>query len=141
MTENNKCFYGAGACYGKGALLMWFHALHSYKKFKQELPVKVKFVIESMHEKQNAGLEQLLHSKKLNFLADVDYIVVNESAWLGEKMPCLTYGAVGKNIYSWFKVLSSMDGQHIYTRRKICSWNGSNYIFIFIPLLRVTKDI
>lgn len=96
LVEKDKTLFGKGVTYGKGSLLCWFHAIQTYRHFKRPLPIKIKFIVESMHERNHAGLEAFLHTKKRGFLATVDYIVVNESEWLGTRMPCLSYGTVGK---------------------------------------------
>lgn len=96
VVDENKCLYGKGVAYGKGSLVCWLHAILIYKERGLELPVNVKFIVESMHESNNAGLEKFLNSKKSNFLNDISYVVLNESEWLGTKIPCIVYGTIGK---------------------------------------------
>lgn len=91
----NKTLYGNGVASGKGPLLTWFHVISGFQDKKLELPVNIKFIIESTNQLGSIGLEDFLVTHRQDFLYNVDYIVVCESEWLGEKMPCLVYGSVG----------------------------------------------
>ena len=96
LTEIEKKLYGCGVASGKGPILCWFHVLAAFYNLRVPFPVNIKLIIESMHCRQSEGLHDFLLTKKLDFLNDVDYVVVCDSEWLGEKYPCLVYGAVGK---------------------------------------------
>lgn len=76
--------------------MMWFHVLAAFQSSKVPLPVNIKFIIESMHTQRSEGLDEFLLTKKLDYLFDIDYVVVCDSEWIGEKYPCIVYGGVGK---------------------------------------------
>lgn len=96
LTEIEKKLYGCGVASGKGPILCWLHVLAAFVNLRVPLPVNIKLVIESMHCCRSEGLHDFLLSKKLDFLNDIDYVVVCDSEWLGDKYPCLVYGVVGK---------------------------------------------
>lgn len=75
--------------------MCWFQLVLAFKKANVEVPVNIKFVIESMHETGSQGLEPFLVVRKHDFFNNVNTIVVCESEWIGEKHPCLIYGSVG----------------------------------------------
>ncbi|GJQ71567.1 hypothetical protein Trydic_g11274 [Trypoxylus dichotomus] len=95
VTEINKTIYGNGVASGKGNLIMWFHVLAAFQAAQVSLPVNIKFIIESMHTHRSDGLDEFLLTKKLDYLYDIDYVVVCGSEWIGEKHPCIVYGGVG----------------------------------------------
>ncbi|XP_060528292.1 cytosolic non-specific dipeptidase-like [Cylas formicarius] len=95
LTQKNNTFYGCGTCCGKGPLLMWFHVVEAFQNSGIQLPVNIKFVIESMHHQKSRGLAAFLATKTQIFFYDVYNVVICESEWIGEKYPCLIYGCVG----------------------------------------------
>lgn len=95
VTEIDRVLYGNGVALGKGPLLAWFHAIDGFVRNEQPLPINIKFLIESMHTSGSPGLESFLTTKRQDFLNDISYLVVCESEWLGDKIPCLVYGSVG----------------------------------------------
>lgn len=96
VTEINKRFYGCGVSAGKGPLIAWFNAIKAFQGANLDLPVNIKFIIESMHYQKSHGLEAFLALRRQDFFFNVNYVVVCDSEWIGEKYPCLTYGSVGK---------------------------------------------
>lgn len=96
LTEINRFLYGNGISCGKGPLMCWFQIVLAFKRSEVEVPVNIKFVIESMHESGSQGLEPFLVVRKHDFFNNVSTIVVCESEWIGEKNPCLIYGSVGR---------------------------------------------
>lgn len=102
MTVKDKKIFGKGTCYGKGPLLSWLHAIQAYRESGVELPVNIKFIVDSLHENEHAGLERILYVKQPTLLSDIDFVVVNESEWLGLKMPCISYGTIGKFFFLTF---------------------------------------
>lgn len=74
---------------------MWFQAIRAFQSNQVEIPINLKFIIESMNRCGSVGLEDFLYTKRQDFLNDIDYVVVCDTEWLGEKQPCLTYGVVG----------------------------------------------
>lgn len=95
LTEKDGKLYGRGASDDKGPVLCWIHAIEAYQKLNMELPVNLKFVFEGMEESESEGLDELLCSVKDDFLANVDYVCISDSYWLGKTRPCLNYGLRG----------------------------------------------
>ncbi|VEN51614.1 unnamed protein product, partial [Callosobruchus maculatus] len=91
----NNRNYGCGAGCGKGPLMCWFHVLQAFKFSKMELPVNLKFIIESMYHSNSQGLADFVATRSQDFFANVELVVEVGSEWLGEKMPCITYGTTG----------------------------------------------
>lgn len=100
VTEVNKKLYGNGVAYGKGPLIAWFHAIQSFHAKGVEVPVNLKFIVESMNNCGSVGLEEFLSKRKTDFLADIDFLAVCDSEWLGEKIPCICHGSVGNIHFS-----------------------------------------
>lgn len=75
--------------------MSWFHVLHGFQEKNVELPVNLKFCLESMYYQNSEGFEPFITKKKSEFFSDVDCVVLCDSEWIGEKHPCLCYGGVG----------------------------------------------
>lgn len=96
VTEVDKKLVGIGTALGKGAMLSWFHAIQGFLLKGVDIPVNIKFIIESMNQSGSLGLEDFLVVRRQDFLFNVDYVIVCESEWLGAKIPCVVYGSVGR---------------------------------------------
>ena len=48
-----------------------------------------------MEESGSEGLEELLWTRKDDFLKGVDYVCISDNYWLGTTKPCITYGLRG----------------------------------------------
>lgn len=57
--------------------------------------MNLKFVFEGMEESGSEGLDDLLMSKRGDFLSDIDYVCISDNYWLGTTKPCITYGLRG----------------------------------------------
>lgn len=115
LTEIDNRLYGSGAVFGKGALISWFHAVLAFQESQIDIPVNLKFIIESMHRCDSVGLEDFLATKRQDFLFDIDYVIMCDTEWIGEKHPCLTYGVIGmllnsakQNPYNFFFQLTGL---------------------------------
>lgn len=95
VVEKNGRLYGRGTCKGKTPLLSWFHCIEAFLNEGIPLPVNVKFIIEAMSEMNCFGLEDFLYTQRLTFLRNIDFICINESEWLNQKIPCISYAACG----------------------------------------------
>lgn len=94
-VEVGKEVYGNGVVLGKGPLLCWIEVINAFIQAKVPLPVTVKFIIETNYFNRSIGLKDFLMTQKQIFLHDIDYVVVNDSEWLNDKYPCITYGVIG----------------------------------------------
>ncbi|KAK5642967.1 hypothetical protein RI129_009134 [Pyrocoelia pectoralis] len=95
LTEVNGKLYGRGSTDDKGPVLCWIHAIEAYNAMKEEVPVNIKFVLESMEESGCQGLEELLIRERNDYLFNVDYVCISDNYWLGTEMPSITYGLRG----------------------------------------------
>ncbi|CAH1155802.1 unnamed protein product [Phaedon cochleariae] len=95
LTQKNTNYFGNGAACGKGPLMAWFHVVQAFKGSNMPLPVNLKFVIESMHHENSQGFADFVATRSQDFFSSVDFVVQCDSEWLGEKYPCIIYGAVG----------------------------------------------
>lgn len=95
VTEIDKTLYGNGVASGKCALVSWFHLMLAFEKCGLELPVNLKFCVESTHHRDSEGLRDLVSNKKKGFFAGVDLIVCYESEWLGDRLPSICHAGVG----------------------------------------------
>jgi acetylornithine deacetylase/succinyl-diaminopimelate desuccinylase-like protein len=68
LEERNGSLYGRGSTDDKGPVIGWLHAIEAYIKNSIEIPVNIKFVLESMEESGSEGLEDLLIAEKDGFL-------------------------------------------------------------------------
>ncbi|CAG2116081.1 unnamed protein product, partial [Medioppia subpectinata] len=98
LTEKEGKLYGRGATDDKGPVLGWLHAIQAYNNTGVELPVNFKFIFEGMEESDSVGLDDVVIAEAEGangLLADVDYICISDSNWLGATKPTLTYGLRG----------------------------------------------
>ncbi|CAH0554685.1 unnamed protein product [Brassicogethes aeneus] len=95
MVEKDAKYYGAGAASSKGNFLCWMHCLESFQTENIEIPVNIKFILESAYTLNSPGMMKFLVAKKQDFFNDIDYVVTNISEWLGPKYPSIVYGGVG----------------------------------------------
>ncbi|KAF5278144.1 hypothetical protein FQR65_LT03660 [Abscondita terminalis] len=93
LTERDGKLYGRGSSDDKGPVLCWFQALEAFQAVS-EVPVNVKFILESMEEVGSVGLENVLVNEK-SFFDDVDYTCISDCYWLGTEKPTLIYGLRG----------------------------------------------
>lgn len=95
LTKTNSEIVGSGVASGKCALMSWFHVLQGFQEKGVELPVNLRFCFESMYHQNSEGFEPFIAKRRNEFFGDVDCIVLCDSEWIGEKVPCLCYGGVG----------------------------------------------
>ncbi|KAK4514768.1 60S ribosomal protein L17B [Mucor velutinosus] len=93
LTGLNGYLYGRGTSDNKGPIVSSLLAVHELFK-ENTLDVNVIFLIEGEEECGSSGfLEALTNHHSL--LQDIDLILLSNSYWLGEDIPCITYGLRG----------------------------------------------
>lgn len=95
VVQSDGVLHGRGTCRGKGPLLSWLHAIEAYVMQRLPLPVNIKFIVEGMSERNCFGLEEFLYTKRITFLKGIDYVLINQSEWLNDTIPCISYGTCG----------------------------------------------
>ncbi|KAI8992562.1 WD40-repeat-containing domain protein [Pilobolus umbonatus] len=93
MTGKNGYLYGRGTSDNKGPMLACIFAVNELLK-EGLLDVNVIFLIEGEEESGSVGFYEAVDKNKELF-EDVDMILLSNSYWLGEDVPCITYGLRG----------------------------------------------
>lgn len=138
VVEGDKIIYGNGVSWGKGDLMCWFHVIEAFRKSNIELPVNLHFIIECLNRQGSMGLADFLMTRKQDFLSNIDYVVVTESEWLGDKHPCISFGCPGMIHYK----ISMQKGQDSKTEieddlNKVFSYIADSQSNILIPRLDI----
>ncbi|KAI9811531.1 MAG: hypothetical protein M1832_000874 [Thelocarpon impressellum] len=89
----NGYVYGRGASDNKGPVLAALYAAAELAR-KRALEADVVFLIEGEEECGSRGFADTVRKNK-DVIGRVDYIVLANSYWLDDQMPCLTYGLRG----------------------------------------------
>lgn len=89
----NGFLYGRGVSDNKGPVLAAVYAVSDLIR-AQKLCNNVVFLIEGEEEFGSRGFEDVVRRNR-NFIGPVDYILLANSYWLDDEVPCLTYGLRG----------------------------------------------
>ena len=93
LKGTNGYLYGRGVSDNKGPILAALYAVTDLMQ-AQKLEHDVIFLIEGEEEYGSRGFEQAVRDNK-SLIGDVDYILLANSYWLDDEVPCLTYGLRG----------------------------------------------
>ncbi|KAI9321641.1 hypothetical protein BX666DRAFT_2017500 [Dichotomocladium elegans] len=93
LTGKDGYLYGRGTSDNKGPVLASIFAVYELLK-EGLLDVNVIFLVEGEEESGSVGFIEAVEKHKELF-SDVDLILLSNSYWLGEDVPCLTYGLRG----------------------------------------------
>ncbi|GAA5958782.1 hypothetical protein JCM21900_004760 [Sporobolomyces salmonicolor] len=93
MHGKDGWVYGRGVSDNKGPMLA-IAAAASELRAQQVLEVDFVMVIEGEEETGSAGFQDAIR-KNRDLIGDIDVILVSNSYWLGEDVPCLTFGLRG----------------------------------------------
>ncbi|KNE67358.1 hypothetical protein AMAG_11826 [Allomyces macrogynus ATCC 38327] len=96
MTGHNGYLYGRGVSDDKGPILAAIFAVADLAS-QGQLHATVTFLIEGEEESGSAGLAEAVEAYAHDILTPsaVDVILMSNSSWLGETVPCLVYGQRG----------------------------------------------
>lgn len=89
----NGYLYGRGVSDNKGPILAAMYAVVDCLNEKS-LDADVLFLIEGEEESGSRGFKDAIRRNK-SLIGDVDYILLANSYWLDDEVPCLTYGLRG----------------------------------------------
>ncbi|KAK2785088.1 hypothetical protein FQN53_007981 [Emmonsiellopsis sp. PD_33] len=109
LTSINGFLYGRGVSDNKGPTLAALYAAAELTK-KKELGCNVVFLIEGEEESGSQGFAQAVQKHK-DLIGDVDWILLANSYWLDDHIPCLTYGLRGV-VHANFVVTSGNPDLH-----------------------------
>lgn len=93
LTGINGYLYGRGVSDNKGPCLAALFAAGELVQ-EQELESDVIFLIEGEEESGSRGFAEAVKRNK-EMIGDVDWILLANSYWLDDEVPCLTYGLRG----------------------------------------------
>ncbi|BGP27612.1 hypothetical protein JCM10295v2_006586 [Rhodotorula toruloides] len=93
MTGKDGWLYGRGVSDNKGPVLAVAAAAAELRR-RQEMEVDLVMLVEGEEETGSAGFQEAIR-KNRDLIGDVDVILVSNSYWLGEDVPCLTFGLRG----------------------------------------------
>ncbi|CAE7211194.1 hypothetical protein PTT_14905 [Pyrenophora teres f. teres 0-1] len=93
LTGEGGYLYGRGASDNKGPIMAAIYAAHELAN-EQSLDSDIVFLIEGEEESGSRGFEKAVKARK-DLIGDVDWILLANSYWLDDHVPCLTYGLRG----------------------------------------------
>ncbi|KZF21150.1 beta-Ala-His dipeptidase [Xylona heveae TC161] len=109
MQGINGYLYGRGVSDNKGPVLAALYAAAELVS-EQSLDSDIIFLIEGEEECGSRGFEGAIHKYK-NLIGDIDWILLANSYWLDDDIPCLTYGLRGA-IHATVQVESNQPDLH-----------------------------
>ncbi|KAH8263041.1 hypothetical protein KR044_003541 [Drosophila immigrans] len=89
LTEKDEKLFGRGLTSSKGPLLCWIQAIDAWMTRFKDLPVNVRFVIDSNSTGDPHALREVLESHR-DFFRPVDVLVCCTNLWIAEHVPMLT---------------------------------------------------
>lgn len=93
LTAKDGNLYARGVSDNKGPILAAIYAVASLYKSRQ-LSTDVVFIVEGEEECGSIGFQDVIHKHK-SLIGDVDWIMLSNSYWLDDNIPCLNYGLRG----------------------------------------------
>lgn len=93
MTGQDGFLYGRGASDNKGPVMAAIYAVADIVQSTQ-LASEIVFLIEGEEERGSRGFEEAVRKNK-HLIGDVDWILLANSYWIDDEVPCLTYGLRG----------------------------------------------
>ncbi|KAF9880711.1 WD repeat domain-containing protein [Colletotrichum karsti] len=93
MKGFNGYLYGRGVSDNKGPIMAALFAVTDLLQAKK-LANDIIFLIEGEEESASRGFREIVRTHK-DLIGDVDYILLANSYWLDDEVPCLTYGLRG----------------------------------------------
>ena len=93
MQGLNGYLYGRGVSDNKGPVLAALYAVADIAA-EQKLKSDIVFLVEGEEESGSEGFQEAIKMNK-GFIGDVDWILLANSYWLNDDIPCLTYGLRG----------------------------------------------
>ncbi|KAL9621779.1 MAG: hypothetical protein Q9160_003751 [Pyrenula sp. 1 TL-2023] len=108
-TAINGYLYGRGTTDNKGPIAAAMFAVFELHK-AGELNCDVVFVIEGEEESGSRGFVETIRANK-DLVSQVDYVLVANSYWLDDNIPCLTYSMRGV-IHATISIRSDLPDRH-----------------------------
>ncbi|KAK2058293.1 WD domain-containing protein [Colletotrichum caudatum] len=109
MKGINGYLYGRGVSDNKGPIMAALYAVTDLLQAKK-LANDIIFLIEGEEESASRGFREIVRKNK-DLIGEVDYILIANSYWLDDEVPCLTYGLRGV-LHATVCVDSHLPDQH-----------------------------
>lgn len=109
MKGINGYLYGRGVSDNKGPIMAALYGAMDLIH-EQELESDITFLIEGEEESGSRGFKGAVRRHK-ELIGDIDYIILANSYWLDDEVPCLTYGLRGM-LHATVKVDSNHPDVH-----------------------------
>ncbi|KAH8816043.1 hypothetical protein F5884DRAFT_666673 [Xylogone sp. PMI_703] len=109
MKGMNGYLYGRGVTDNKGPIMAALYGVVDLV-LEKELDSDVVFLIEGEEESGSRGFKETVRRHK-DLIGDIDYIILANSYWLDDEVPCLTYGLRGV-LHATVKVESDYPDVH-----------------------------
>lgn len=109
MKGVNGYLYGRGVSDNKGPIMAALYGVIDLAH-AGELDTDITFLIEGEEESGSRGFKEAVRRNK-DLIGDIDYIILANSYWLDDDVPCLTYGLRGV-LHATVKVDSSHPDVH-----------------------------
>ncbi|GEQ68361.1 hypothetical protein JCM33374_g2029 [Metschnikowia sp. JCM 33374] len=93
VTAKDGNLYARGVSDNKGPVLAAIYAVAELQKNKN-LSTDVVFLIEGEEETGSVGFQDAVNAHK-DLIGDIDWVMLSNSYWLDDDMPCLNYGLRG----------------------------------------------
>lgn len=105
----NGYLYGRGVTDNKGPILAALYAVADLVQ-NQALSCDVVFVVEGEEEAGSRGFIRTIQENR-HLIGDIEWILLSNSYWLDDHIPCLTYGMRGV-IYASITISSGLPDRH-----------------------------
>lgn len=102
ITPTNGYLYGRGVSDNKGPLLAAIYAVADLFE-SNSLQCDAVFLIEGEEEAGSYGFQEIVKANK-DAIGDIDWVMLSNSYWLDDNVPCLNYGlrgVVAANVEIW----------------------------------------
>jgi di- and tripeptidase len=109
MKGVNGYLYGRGVSDNKGPIMAALYGVVDLALAK-ELESDITFLIEGEEESGSRGFKEAVRRHK-DLVGEIDYIILANSYWLDDEVPCLTYGLRGM-LHATVKVDSNHPDVH-----------------------------
>ncbi|CAN3372490.1 hypothetical protein DIURU_005012 [Diutina rugosa] len=93
MVSKDGCIYGRGISDNKGPVLAAIYAVAELAS-EGKLECDVVFLIEGEEESGSIGFQEVITKNKDN-IGPIDWVMLSNSYWLDDEIPCLNYGLRG----------------------------------------------
>lgn len=109
LTGNNGYLYGRGASDNKGPIIAMIYAIKELIEEKI-LNVDITFLIEGEEESGSFGFQETIIKNK-SLIGSPDVILLSNSYWMNDSIPCITNGLRGV-VQMSIQISSKLDDSH-----------------------------